>query len=220
MASFGHIAIGMAAGRLHTRRGAPLRTLAPAMAGYALLSALPDADIIGYFAGVPYDSTFGHRGAVHSLTFGVLSASAFCGIARLLGQPLRRTAPLALVAALSHPLLDTLTDGGHAIALLWPFSDARFFAPVRPIPVAPLSPAAWMSPWGARVVAGELLLFGPLLAYALWPRFIRPRSRSRPRSRPRSQPRAPSPERRPASAPGAPRTPPPAPTSSRASGAG
>ena len=204
MASCGHIAIGMAAGRLHTPRGAPLRTLAPAMAGYALLASLPDADIAGYFLGVPYTSDFGHRGAFHSLSFGVLSAGAFAGLARLLlRQPLRRTLPLALVASLSHPLLDTMTDGGHGIALLWPLSEARVFAPIRPIPVAPLSPLAWMSSWGAKVVAGELVLFGPVLLFALWPRSIRPwlrsRSRSRSRSRPRPRPRPRSRARAPAS---------------------
>lgn len=173
MAGIGHIAVGMAAGRLHAGRGASVWRIGGAMAGYSLLSALPDADVVGFLAGIPYDAAWGHRGAAHSLAFGVVSATAFAGVAKLLGQPLRRTAPLALAVALSHPLLDTPTDGGHGIALLWPFSEARVFAPWRPIPVAPLMPTAWLSGRGAEVVTKELLYFGPLLLYALWPRVTR-----------------------------------------------
>ncbi len=230
MAGIGHIAVGMAAGRIHAGRGAPVWKVGAAMAGYSLLSALPDVDVVGFLVGIPYHSDFGHRGAAHSLTFGVVTATAFSLVARLLGQPVRRTLPLALAVALSHPLLDTMTDGGHGIALLWPFDDARVFAPWRPIPVAPLMPTAWMSERGAEVVTKELLYFGPLLIYALWPRitrwgWCRGRGRSRPPERPprrqaRPVPLRPAPERVPASAPGDPRTPPRAPASSRASGAG
>ncbi len=222
MPGIGHIAVGLAAGRLHAGRGATSGSLAASMGGYALLSALPDADVLAFGLGIPYDAPFGHRGAVHSLAFGVLSAGVFCAVARTLGQPLRRTVPLALVVALSHPLLDTLTDGGRGIALLWPLSEVRLFAPWRPIPVAPIMPTAWLSPWGARVVTTELLYFSPLLVYALWPRFTlrwrarreRP-ARARPGRRWSGEPRGPeAPAERPV------RTPPPGPGSSRASGAG
>jgi inner membrane protein len=59
-----------------------------------------------------------------------------------LHRPLRCGAGAAfaflLAATASHGLLDALTSGGLGVALLWPLSDARFFAPVRPIHVAPL----------------------------------------------------------------------------------
>ncbi len=183
------------------------------MAGYAALSMLPDADLAAFVFGIPYDAPMGHRGSTHSLAFAALSASAFCVFARILGQPLARSAPLALAVAASHPLLDTMTDGGNGIALLWPFSDVRLFAPWRPIPVAPIAPAAWMSGWGARVVLFEGLYFGPLALYALWPRSIRRRAPARRWSRAQPAPAS-------APAPVDPRTPPPAPASSRASGAG
>ena len=38
----------------------------------------------------------------------------------------------------SHGLLDSLTDGGPGIALLWPFAHDRLFAPVTPIRVSPI----------------------------------------------------------------------------------
>lgn len=76
---------------------------------------------------------------------------------------------LAALVLASHAILDNLTDGGLGCALLWPFSDERFFAPWRPLPVAPLG-RAFLSAGGLRVVAVELVLFAPLLLYACWPR--------------------------------------------------
>jgi inner membrane protein len=69
----------------------------------------------------------------------------------------------------SHGLLDTLTDGGLGIALLWPFSNARYFATWRPIPVAPIGPRLF----GARgilLMLHESILFLPLFVMGLWPR--------------------------------------------------
>lgn len=72
----------------------------------------------------------------------------------------------------SHGLLDALTDGGLGAALLWPFSNERMFAPVRPLPVAPIG-ARMLSSRGLYVATVELLWFLPLWAYALWPRRAR-----------------------------------------------
>ena len=68
-----------------------------------------------------------------------------------------------------HGLLDALTDGGLGVALAWPWSDARIFAPWRPLPVAPIG-GGLLSLRGARVMALETLVFAPLLLYGLWPR--------------------------------------------------
>ena len=65
-------------------------------------------------------------------------------------------------------LLDTLTDGGYGIALLWPFSDTRFFAPWQPIPVSPIG-SAYLSKRGLMVFVTELLYCVPLLIYGFWP---------------------------------------------------
>lgn len=54
----------------------------------------------------------------------------------------------------------------------WPFSDERFFAPWRPIPVAPIG-LAFLSARGLRIAVIELVLMSPLLIYALWPRRAR-----------------------------------------------
>lgn len=66
----------------------------------------------------------------------------------------------------------TLTDGGLGIALLWPFSNARYFAPWTPIPVAPIG-ARMVSRSGLRVVLTEAFQFAPLLVWAVWSRPVR-----------------------------------------------
>jgi hypothetical protein len=70
------------------------------------------------------------------------------------------------VVVASHGLLDTLTDGGLGCALFWPFDTSRYFAPWRPIPVSPLG-LGYLSPYGAFVATVELILFSPLVVFAL-----------------------------------------------------
>jgi inner membrane protein len=54
-------------------------------------------------------------------------------------------------AAITHPLLDMLTDGGSGVMLLFPFSTERLFFPWRPIRVSPLTIARFFDR------AGEIL---------------------------------------------------------------
>jgi inner membrane protein len=70
------------------------------------------------------------------------------------------------VVLATHPLLDTLTDGGLGCALFWPFDLTRYFAPWRPIQVAPIG-LAFLSPYGAIVAMSEIVLFLPLFVFAL-----------------------------------------------------
>jgi inner membrane protein len=160
MASFGHIAVGLAAGRAY-------RPARPGwwMVGFSVLSMLPDADVIAFALGIPYGAPFGHRGATHSIAFAALCAAVALGRER-------RLAVFTGLVVLSHPLLDMLTDGGLGCALLFPFSNERLFWPVQPIPVAPIG-AGMLSARGVAVVLTELAAFLPLVAYALWPRRMR-----------------------------------------------
>jgi inner membrane protein len=52
-----------------------------------------------------------------------------------------------------------MTDGGLGIAFFAPFSNARYFFPWRPIPVAPLSLGTLLSGRGLRVIRWEMALF-------------------------------------------------------------
>jgi inner membrane protein len=81
-----------------------------------------------------------------------------------------RTAITAILVVASHPLLDTLTNGGLGCALFWPFDNARYFAPWRPIPVSPIG-LGFFSPYGMFVAAVELLVFSPLFWFGLMARF-------------------------------------------------
>ena len=172
MASVGHVIVGAAAARFDLSKRRTRWAAFSVGVVWAGLSLLPDADVVGFRLGVPYEAPFGHRGATHSLAFALVvaaSAWAFAKAVRAAELPARRTALIALAVVASHPLLDTLTDGGLGCALLWPLSAERFFAPWTPLPVAPIG-REFLSMEGARVALTELMAFSPLAIYALWPR--------------------------------------------------
>ena len=175
MATLGHVAVGLAAARSSTDPAAAAPERVRAALVLAAISMAPDLDTVAFALRVPYEATWGHRGAVHSLLFS-FTAGALLGLGLLPGRHRLRSAVVAGLVAASHPLLDTLTDGGLGMALLWPFSRERFFAPWRPIPVAPIGPA-FFSRRGLMVTLAELAMFSPLLVYALWPRRRGPSSR-------------------------------------------
>jgi inner membrane protein len=167
MPSVGHVAIGLAAARMGQR---PARMSAVTWAVLLIVVAcLPDIDVIAFSLGIPYHAPFGHRGASHSLLLAA-AAGLLVGLAALAFHlpALRVGLAIAFVMA-THGLLDTLTDGGLGVALLWPFSDARYFAPWRPIPVAPIGRRLIEAP-GLKLMLYECVLFLPALLVGLWPR--------------------------------------------------
>jgi inner membrane protein len=149
---------------------------------WSALSFLPDADVIGFALGVSYGDEWGHRGATHSLVFSLALGAAIGAAAWLARRSPVRSGVVASLTLLSHPLLDTLTDGGLGCALFWPFDLTRYFAPWTPIPVSPIG-LGFLSPYGMYVAAVELVLFSPLMWFALRPR---PRATDVRPSRPRS----------------------------------
>lgn len=154
----------------------------------ALLAVLPDADFFGYLLGVPYASMPGHRGLSHSILAALLLSGGISLWATRRGRarpPVDQTSapgasssraavpvpsslfPYLLLAALSHGLLDALTNGGLGIAFFAPFSEQRFFFPWRPIRVAPLSLQRFFANKGVLVLASELVVVWlPLTALA------------------------------------------------------
>ncbi len=127
------------------------------------LACLPDLDVLAFRLGIPYDAPLGHRGLSHSLFI----AAALGTTAGLLLALRPRWAPLrgrlcvhfALTGA-SHGLLDALTDGGRGVALLAPFTFARYFFPVRPIAVSPIGTHGYSPERVISVVRTELLWIG------------------------------------------------------------
>jgi inner membrane protein len=132
-----------------------------------LVAAAPDLDTPLMFAlDIPWGSLFAHRGFFHSPFFLALFCSLLAAIvARRTWLPL---AALWTACAISHPLLDMLTDGGSGVMLLFPISEARLFFPWRPIRVSPLGIARFFdragpilrseAPFDAAAVAVGLLL--------------------------------------------------------------
>ena len=163
MASIGHLVVGMSAARLASGHERPSWQ---AMAAWSALSMLPDADVIGMGLGIPYDDPLGHRGATHSLLFAAVVGAGAGLMATRFGLPRLRACVIATIVLGSHAILDTFTDGGLGCALFWPFDLTRYFAPWRPIPVSPLG-LEYLSPYGAFVGTTELILFSPLLFFAL-----------------------------------------------------
>jgi inner membrane protein len=112
----------------------------PVSAG--LVAVAPDFDTLAMgFFGIPYSSFFGHRGFFHSPFF-LLVSSAILAMIITRRQPWRVTARIAAMwggCAITHPLLDAMTDGGLGVMLLFPISTTRLFFPWRPIHVSPLS---------------------------------------------------------------------------------
>jgi inner membrane protein len=167
MPSVGHIAVGLAAARIG-QPPAGVRALAWAIL-LTIAACLPDVDVVAFTLGIPYHAPFGHRGAIHSLLFAVISG-VLVGLAALpLNVPAARMALAVGMVMATHGLLDTLTDGGLGVALLWPFSDARYFAPWRPVPVAPIGHRLFEAP-GLKLMLNECVLFLPLFLVGLWPR--------------------------------------------------
>lgn len=124
------------------------------IAAGALLTVLPDFDVIGFHFGIEYGALLGHRGLTHSFFFAAAVAAVLAALARERRTPLF----LYLFACMaSHGLLDALTDGGLGVALFAPFDDTRYFFPWRPIEVSPIGLARFLSPRALEVLASELL---------------------------------------------------------------
>jgi inner membrane protein len=90
------------------------------------------------------------------LLFALLLAAGASAAAPLLRTSRRTSFFFVLVAAVSHPLLDMLTNGGLGVALFWPVSDLRYFAPWQVIEVSPLSLRRVFSERGLALLRSEL----------------------------------------------------------------
>jgi len=164
---FGHaltaVALGSSYSRKYTNRKFWLLGIALAM--------LPDADVIGFSWGIPYESVLGHRGLSHSLLFafciGILTTLLFFRKGTSLRVKLVFTTYFFLCTA-SHGVLDAMTTGGLGIAFFSPFDTTRYFFPWRPIAVSPIGVENFLGEWGKRVLLNEMIWIGiPAIAFIL-----------------------------------------------------
>jgi inner membrane protein len=142
-----------------------------AAAAGAVLSLLPDLDVIGFRFDVAYSAPLGHRGFTHSIVFALLSATIATLLirsgARLRRAPFLHRFAFLFLCAVSHPLLDAMTDGGLGIAFFAPFRNHRYFFPWRPIRVSPIG-ARFFSARGLETLKSEALwVWLPLLVLSL-----------------------------------------------------
>lgn len=150
-------------------RGRPGARVGAIVAG--VVSAAPDADVL-WWSLTSYGEPWGHRGMTHSLVAAVvLAAVAAFALRKRVVFPGGAWAMFALLAftTATHGVFDAMTDGGHGVGFLLPFQDVRYFLPVRPVPVAPIS----ANPANLRlwfVLGVEVLLFWPLAAVLFWGR--------------------------------------------------
>jgi inner membrane protein len=123
----------------------------------AACAVIPDLDVIGFKFGVGAHPMLGHRGVTHSIVF----AAALSALLTFILFRHRHPAPWVIflflfVSTLTHPLLDMLTNGGRGVALLAPFSSARYVFPWRPIEVSPIGVQRFFSRRGVEILRSEL----------------------------------------------------------------
>jgi len=160
---FGHVAASAALGYAFFPK--QVRPATMLLAGFCAFA--PDLDVLGFRFGIPYESEWGHRGWTHSLAFAAIFASLLAWAFFRHGSDFRKILCWCVLATISHPLLDMMTNGGRGCALWWPFSMERLFFPFRPIQVSPMSVSGFLSEWGLMVLASEAVWIGlPCLALA------------------------------------------------------
>ncbi len=117
-------------------------------------SIMPDADVIAFKFGIPYEHPLGHRGFSHSILFAVIWSGL---LSVWLGKKDKVIYFLVLfLSTVSHGLLDALTTGGKGVGFFIPFDSARYFFPWRPIKVSPIGIKEFFSEWGVQVIISEL----------------------------------------------------------------
>ena len=143
-----------------------------------ICSMLPDADAIGMYMGIPYESLWGHRGITHSFFFALLTA--FCVTPMLTShisgkREIFMIGIYIFIATALHPVTDAITNGGKGVAFFAPFDDTRYFLPWRPVQVSPMTATSFFSARGMLVIKSEILwIWLPSLLFAIAAMITRP----------------------------------------------
>ncbi len=124
-------------------------------------SILPDADVVSFRFGIPYEHWLGHRGFTHSIAFAI-------GLAMVLAFVISKVDKkngwalfaFFFICTMSHGLLDGMTTGGRGVGYFIPFDNSRYFLPWRKILVSPLGISNFFSSWGWQVIKSEMVWIG------------------------------------------------------------
>ncbi len=133
----------------------------------SLLTLLPDADVIAFRFGIPYQSQWGHRGFTHSITFALFIGFLCTFFYRYFQNKKMTVFWWTFLSLLSHSFFDALTNGGLGVAAFWPFTSERYFLPWHVVEVSPIGVRGFMSMRGIEVVLSEIVwIWLPCLAIA------------------------------------------------------
>ncbi|UCD90726.1 MAG: metal-dependent hydrolase [Desulfobacterales bacterium] len=151
-----HTVVAVAAGKTFAPKDVPIHFWLLSI----ICSIIPDADVIGFYLGVPYGHFFGHRGFFHSPFFGLLLSIFIVGIffnnETIFSKPRLFYFIFFFLLSASQGIFDAFTNGGLGIALLSPFANTRYFFPWTPIIVSPLGVKGLLSNWGLMVIISEI----------------------------------------------------------------
>lgn len=176
--AFGHafaaVALGKAIG--------PVQINAKLLLLAMVCSILPDADVVSFSLGIPYEHVLGHRGITHSLLFalvtGILFKVLFYRKIKFFSKAGILLSLFFALATASHAVLDAITNGGLGVAFFAPFDNSRYFFPWRPVKVSPIGAANFFSDRGLQVILSEAIWIGiPSAVIALIGSIIRKKVR-------------------------------------------
>jgi len=178
--AFTHIFVAEALGKTWSeeQRSARFWVLA------GLCSILPDLDVVGFYLGIKYNSVFGHRGFLHSLTFALITAVlvvlfAYPSILRF-SKKWWKLAAFFFVVTASHGLLDSMTDKGLGVGFFIPFDNTRYFMPWRPVYASPMHIEKFFGPAGLAVLLREIVwIWMPMIGVYAGVRFCRRRKKAK-----------------------------------------
>ena len=140
-------------------------------------SILPDADVITFKFGIPYESFWGHRGFTHSFLFALIMGVLFTSLFYRLQLKKLSSYLLILYFTLctaSHSILDAMTNGGLGVAFFSPWDNSRYFFPWRPVKVSPIGIDSFLSEWGMKVIMSEIVWIGiPCALFILCTRIMK-----------------------------------------------
>lgn len=158
MATFGHFAAGLAAGRIpaHAQRRPRL-----VQAAFGALALIPDLD--DFIPGLRHD---GPTGRTHTPAATLGGTAVATAVAWRLGLPPWRSLLAALISLASQPVFDTMTHG-KGEATFWPASGKRHLKRLPGLPT--WKPEKRTSTAGVRSFLGELAWATPLLVIAALP---------------------------------------------------
>ena len=157
--AFGHALTAYSLGKIYPKSINSWKFLALGV----ICSIIPDADIITFQFGIPYEHLFGHRGFFHSFLFAAilgLFATIIFYSKQAFGLKGIGLFTYFTLCTASHGLLDAMTSGGLGVAFFSPWDNTRHFLPWRPIKVSPIGLENFFSEWGWQVVKSEMVWIG------------------------------------------------------------